>query len=109
MLIGKYLKGLMKHKKITQQKLAEFTGLSQSYISHLCTDRKSPSLETIDKICESLEITPGQFFNFQEYSGTASTLWTVPETLSAEQRRLLEQLFSTFIVPPETSDTSSLK
>lgn len=53
---GKYLRGLRKEKSISTHKLAELSGVSQSYISHLESGRKSgfPSPEILKKMATAL-------------------------------------------------------
>lgn len=60
--IGFILVELMRRLNLTQTELAEKTGLSQSYISHLCTNKKTPSLETLERITSSLGISMVAFF-----------------------------------------------
>ena len=57
-LIGKRLAELRKSKKITQEKLAEMTSLANNYISNIENNRSIPSLETLVKLCDALEVTP---------------------------------------------------
>ena len=57
-LIGKRLAGLRKSKKITQEKLSEMTNLANNYISNIENNRSIPSLETLVKLCDALEVTP---------------------------------------------------
>ena len=57
-LIGKRLAAIRKDKKLTQEKLAELTDLANNYISNIENSRSIPSLETLVKLCNALEITP---------------------------------------------------
>lgn len=57
-LVGKRLAELRKSKKITQEKLAEMTNLANNYISNIENNRSIPSLETLVKLCDALEVTP---------------------------------------------------
>lgn len=43
--------------KISQEKLAELTGLSVGYISHIETGAKKASLETLVKVSSALNVT----------------------------------------------------
>ena len=63
MKVGIYLVNLMKKLGLTQQRLADLTGLSQSYISHICSDRNQPTLDTIEKICQAAGIPVSSFFS----------------------------------------------
>lgn len=57
-LIGKRLSALRKSKNLTQEKLAEMTNLANNYISNIENNRSIPSLETLIKLCDALEVTP---------------------------------------------------
>lgn len=57
-LIGRRLAGFRKQKKLTQEKLAEMTDLANNYISNIENNRSIPSIETLIKLCDALEITP---------------------------------------------------
>lgn len=46
-------------KNLTQKKLAELAGISQSYLSELEVNKKSPTLNKLCKIAEALEVKPG--------------------------------------------------
>lgn len=56
--IGIRIKAAREAKKLTQEELAELTGLTNNYISNIERNRSKPSIETLIKICNSLEITP---------------------------------------------------
>lgn len=45
-------------KRLTQEQLAEITGLSNNYISNIERSCSIPSIETLVKICNSLDVTP---------------------------------------------------
>jgi len=57
------LKKIRINKKLTQIRLAEISGVSQSYISEIETFLKSPTLETIEKLANALKVHP---FELQE-------------------------------------------
>lgn len=57
-LIGKRLADVRRARKMTQEKLAEKTDLANNYISNIENSRSIPSLETLVKLCDALDITP---------------------------------------------------
>lgn len=61
-----YIKHFRLKRGLTQQELADKTGLSQMYISYLERDnrKKSPTLNTVAKIAEALEICPFSLIEF---------------------------------------------
>jgi transcriptional regulator with XRE-family HTH domain len=56
--LGSKIRIVREKKKLTQEQLAEMVELSNNYISNIELNRSIPSLETLVKICNALEITP---------------------------------------------------
>lgn len=56
-LLGKRIKEARIRKDLTQEKFAEIISVSTIYISHLENGSKSPSLETLIKISNTLEVS----------------------------------------------------
>lgn len=54
--IGEQIKRIRKTKGFTQNELAEFSGLSRSYLSDIENNRKNPSVETVKKLAESFNM-----------------------------------------------------
>lgn len=57
-MLGIRIRNARESKNLTQEQLAEMTGLSNNYISNIERNRSIPSLETLVKICNVLEVTP---------------------------------------------------
>lgn len=55
-----------KKKRLTQMKLAERVGIDRSHISAIELGNVGASLGVIFKLCEVLEVTPRQLFDFRE-------------------------------------------
>ena len=53
---GGHLKKLRLKKNISQEKLAFLCGLHPTYISHLETGKKQPTLSTLISLAKSLEV-----------------------------------------------------
>ena len=54
-----------KRKKLTQLQLAELVDVDRSHISALELGKVGVSLDVIFKMCEVLEITPKELFDFR--------------------------------------------
>lgn len=55
---------LVKYRKqsgLSQEKLAELANIHRTYISQIERGLKSPTLETIFRICSALHVKPNQF------------------------------------------------
>ena len=99
MSIGRKIKELRKSKNISQKKLAELSGLSQAFISTIENDHKHISLNSLEKICNSLQVNFSIFFyekecnyfNNQKYLN--SIIREVKKLNRAERKKLQEFLF----------------
>lgn len=65
-LVGEQIRTIRKSKGLTQEELAEKSGLSLSYISDVERGTRNISLESLEKIINSLEIMPSEIFSFKE-------------------------------------------
>jgi len=55
---GRVLKRLRKEKGVTQERLAQESGYHTTYISQIECGKKNPTLQTLFRIAEALEILP---------------------------------------------------
>ncbi len=55
-----------KRKRLTQLQLAELVDIDRSHISAIELGRVGVSFDVIFKMCEVLEITPKQLFDFRD-------------------------------------------
>jgi transcriptional regulator with XRE-family HTH domain len=65
---------LRKEKKMTLEQLAYQSGISKGGLSEIERKMKEPRVYTILKICNGLDITISEFFNFNEINEFSSTL-----------------------------------
>lgn len=63
MNIGKLLKEYRSQRGLSQKKLSHHTGISQSFISSIESNKQSPTITTLERICEVLGITIAEFFS----------------------------------------------
>jgi len=59
--LGERISKRRKVLNLTQDDVAEATGLSNNHISNIENNHSIPSIETLIKICETLDITPDYF------------------------------------------------
>lgn len=94
--IGHRVRSMRKIRKLTQAELAERTGLSVPYISHIENGIKQVSLQALVKIAEALECTADRLLYENQTSSCRVLQSELTEVLSdcntAEQRFLLEVL-----------------
>lgn len=60
--LGPQIRKLRAEKGLTQQELAEKSDLSVQFINFIENNKRKLSLETLIKLLDSLEISPGEFF-----------------------------------------------
>ncbi|MGC8976778.1 MAG: helix-turn-helix domain-containing protein [Candidatus Ratteibacteria bacterium] len=65
--IGERIKKIRKSKKVTQEELAWRIGLSTNFIGLIERGKKRPSLETLRKISNTLEVPISYFFEKVNY------------------------------------------
>lgn len=64
-LLGKKIKELRKARKYTQEQLAEKVGIGTPNISYFETGKFSPSIETLQKIADVLNVEVYELYMFQ--------------------------------------------
>lgn len=62
---GKKLKNIRLSKKLTQENLAELININQRQVSKIETGEHFPSANTLEKICNVLEVPPYELFDFE--------------------------------------------
>lgn len=67
-LLGKKIQVIRKSRNLTQEKLAELIDIETPSLSYLETGKYSPSIETLQKLCEVLQVQPWEFYYFSEIS-----------------------------------------
>ena len=65
-MIGKALKRTRQFHRLKQVELAERLGLSKSYLSEIEGDRKTPSIEVLQKYSEAFGVPVSSFLLFSE-------------------------------------------
>ena len=63
--LGKNIKSFRKLQGITQEKLAEMTGIDYKYLQRI-EGKKPPAvrIDTIDKLAEALKVKPAELLDF---------------------------------------------
>jgi transcriptional regulator with XRE-family HTH domain len=63
MTIGERIKYYREKKGYTTNKLANLSGISQSYLRDVELDKKNPTIETLTYVCDALNISLKDFFD----------------------------------------------
>lgn len=89
--IGEHIKRYRTAKGYSVNKLANLSGISQSYLRDIELGNKNPTVETLSYICDALHISLADFFNsYCEQESTVLSLIKEIYRLNPEQRKLLE-------------------
>ncbi|WP_195984287.1 helix-turn-helix transcriptional regulator [Clostridium sp. D33t1_170424_F3] len=83
-------------RKWSEYKLAKHAGLSQSTISTWYRKQQTPTIQTLDKVCNGLGITLSQFFAEGDdpisLTGEQKELLDNWSALTSEQQRIMKDL-----------------
>lgn len=66
--LGKRIQLIRKSKGFTQEKLAELIGIEPPSLSYIETGKFSPSVETLQKLAEVLNVEVWEFYYFETLS-----------------------------------------
>jgi transcriptional regulator with XRE-family HTH domain len=87
------LKGFRKKEGLSQMQFAELCNTTTSYIGHIETGRKFPSMELIEKMAYALRIEPYHLFkNPRENSLNANTENVFPRLPNAMKNQIKTQI-----------------
>lgn len=65
-LVGSNIRELRKQKKLTQEELAELSGLQYSFLAGVERGERNITLQTLEKIIVGLKETPSRLFDFSK-------------------------------------------
>ncbi len=88
--VGQRISKLREAKGITTNKLANLSGISQSYLREIELGKKNPTVEILSYICESLKISLSSFFIIEPSDINLSLKCAIELMSDEEQERLAE-------------------
>lgn len=97
LLIGTNIKEFRKQQGISAEKLAELANLSSVYISYIENGKRKPSLTSLIKICNALEVTFEELIcgkrchNHAEYMTESDLLMS---DCSEKEKRIINMIIS---------------
>ena len=96
MEIAGRLKALRQKKGLSQYRLAQESGISQSFLSALEAGSKWPTVYTLDKICRCLDLSLAEFFSEdpEQVPDHVRPLLEEVRRLKPEQCRILADFLS---------------
>ncbi len=64
-LIGKRIKEARRARRLSQEALSEKVSLSAKYLSSIERGKENPTLETLIRLADALELEASELFNYQ--------------------------------------------
>ena len=89
------IRSLMQERGWSEYRLAIASGLSQSTVANIFNRNTTPSVTTLESICNGFGITLSQFFsesNLVELTADQKQLFDAWKSLSVEQKQLVFDL-----------------
>lgn len=104
MSIGESIKKIRKENGLTQAEFSKKIGISRTYLSDLENSRKSPSVETLDKIANKLDVSTTYLLNGDKYAEYFNN-----ETMLDDRTEMFERYFEKMLEMAATkNDTNSI-
>lgn len=66
-LFGKKIRMIRRTREMTQERLAELSGLSLQYIGEIERGRRNPSLTSMERLSAAFDIPIAELFNLDEF------------------------------------------
>ena len=103
MNVGERITELREAKKISVNKLANMSGVSQSYLRDVELGNKQPTVQYLEYICAGLGITIQKFFNEEKTIPVCSSCFI--SKLTAHQQQELQRFIHAMLESPEQIQT----
>lgn len=108
MSLGDLIKQYRLSKGYSVNKLANLSGISQSYLRDVELGKKNPSVEILSYLCEALEISLADFFNaYCNQESSVDSLIEEVYRLTPEQRKALEYFLQSLRVTTSNGITEN--
>lgn len=108
MTIGERLRALRKEAGLTQKELGERLGVSASMIGQYETNLRNPKFETLEKICDVLNVSMSEFIDMSALSPSLNSVFTLYETLKSIRNKCPDSSGSIPISPNEREQIKQL-
>lgn len=98
-LLGNKIREYRKKKKLTQEQLAEMVGIGTANISYIENGKFAPSMETLDRLAEALDVYPYELYMFEHLKSEKEIKEELFNALSADEKllRLVYKFYRTIV------------
>jgi transcriptional regulator with XRE-family HTH domain len=76
-LFGKKIKAIRRSREMTQERLAELSGLSLQYIGEIERGTRNPSLTSMESLATALDLPIAELFNLDEFRLSPEEMRTI--------------------------------
>jgi transcriptional regulator with XRE-family HTH domain len=100
LMIGARIKEIRVKKGMTQEQLSEKMGINPKYLSSIERGKENPTLDTLIKVAQSLDVDMGQIFTLVQIEDPAkckSLAVSLLNKADEEQIKLAVKIFSSII------------
>lgn len=102
-VFGQKINFIRKSKKITSEQLAEMCDVNAGHIRQVEAGLRSPSLELLVDICNSLNVSPEyllsqDLYQLEDYDGSYNKIIKKLNKLSPQQLDILDYLLEAYIL-----------
>jgi len=73
-IFGKKVREIRRHREMTQERLAELSGLSLQYIGEIERGRRNPSLSSMEQLSAAFDLPISELFNLDEFKFSTDQL-----------------------------------
>lgn len=63
-LVGNRIRELRKKRRLSQEELADMAKIHTAHLGRIERGEENPTLETVEKIINALDVSVGEFFNY---------------------------------------------
>lgn len=92
-LLGLRIKEFRELRKLTQERLSEIVGIDSKHLSRIENGRNYPSLETLEKIIEGLNVSYEDFFKFNHLVSKQELIEKISQKLESLPENKLKFIF----------------
>jgi transcriptional regulator with XRE-family HTH domain len=99
-IIGARIKEIRARNRINKERLAERMGINPKYLSSIERGKENPSLNTLIKLSESLEVDLGEIFSLLQIEDPAkrkSLIISLLDDADSEQLKIIFKIISAII------------
>ena len=97
-MVGSRIKEIRTKKRITQEQLSEKMEINPKYLSSIERGKENPTLNTLIKLSESLEVNLGEIFSFVEAEDPNRRRSQIISLLDEADREQLKLIFKVLSV-----------